>query len=247
MPKPKPDIPTLNLTKVFPEDEEVTTAVGVKTGRDELDYNSETFEEPQEEEIPEVFEYELDVDDDVPLSDVEDLTTQKDELNEEYPDDFEPENEKKQFFIPVIQAKNASKDKLYRRLKPEIQPPLGSLGPYDSREERNKAFNESFDFLVYYKTSVGWKTLQKIDALKDIKGDTWLVEVKKRLRLLDQTKSSAARAAGGKTKRRRRRQTKSVQLSIFSFPFACSKESFSRKTRKSKRKPKTRRRNTNRK
>jgi len=247
MSKSKPDkIPTLDFTKVFHEDDEVKTAVGVKTAKDdEPNYNDEKFEEPEEEEIPEVFEYELAVDDDVPLSDVEDLTIQKDEVNEEYPDDFESGNEKKQFFIPVIQAKNASKDKLYRRLKPEIQPQLGSIGPYDSREERNKAFKESFDLLIYYKTSIGWKTLQKIDALKDIKHDTWLVEVKKRLRLLDPTKSSAARAAGGKTKRRRQR--KSVQLSIFSFPFACSKESFSRKTRKSKRKPKTRRRNTNRK
>jgi len=146
------------------------------------------------------------------------------------------------FFINLIKPEEAKINNMYRLLKKgyNINVNHKKIGPYESIEERDKDVKKLFGPKLYYrKKGENWYIKKKKNDINvKIDNDSWLVYVKqKHSTLMDPTKSSvakhAAAAAGGKTKRRR--QNKTVRFSIFSFPFACSKEDF-RKTKKSQRK-----------
>lgn len=184
-----------------------------------------------------------DVEDDIkPVIDYDNTILDKPSQNYEeqiYTDDFETSE-----FIPVVNIDNAKKTFFYRLLRNEYNGKVinnKEIGPYESNEERNENFKKLFGTDLFFIKGKKWMKKEHIyDSPKktnDIKNTSWLAAVKQRSTLMDPTESSAAPAAGGKTKRRRQRKSKrkTVRFSIFSFPFACSKEDF-RKTKKSQRK-----------
>jgi hypothetical protein len=121
---------------------------------------------------------------------------------------------------------------------------ITKLGPYTTKEEGKKEFKKNIKKGLYIKTRTGWykitkrkrknEKIEKIEKIEIPENALFVFNSEKKSRIFENTKSrAAAPAAGGKTKRRR--QNKTVRFSIFSFPFACSKEDF-RKTKKSQRK-----------
>jgi hypothetical protein len=195
-----------------------------------------------------------DIFDSEPLKEIEDdenikfFKEKKEELNvledldipsQEPTDELFYKKKSSQFYIPIVIEKNTDQNSVYWMLKKNIT----ELGPYTTIEEGKKEFKNKLNIEkgLYIKTSTGWYKItkrkgknEKIEKIEIPENALFVFNSEKKSRIFENTKSrAAAPAAGGKTKRRR--QNKTVRFSIFSFPFACSKEDF-RKTKKSQRK-----------
>lgn len=235
--KTRKNIPPL-LLNTIPEEvekiEESDVVDDTKTVRDFTNSDNDKMFSDVGDNITPV----IDSDDDDTILD-ETPQNYEEQTYQEYTDDFETS----EFFIPVVKINKANKHILYRLLKNEYNKEdiNGKIGPYGSKNERDEKFEILFGTDLFFKKGKDWMKQKYIgDKPKktdDIKNTSWLAAVKQRSTLMDPTESSAAPAAGGKTKRRRRQRKskRKIVFSIFSFPFACSKEDF-RKTKKSQRK-----------